>query len=79
VVDDLKEMVKGLHISIDTKGGVSQNRTITYKADDKPLDVVLDGMFKKVGLGYYIISNKKETYDGLLRIVAGKQRGYPDK
>lgn len=79
VVDELKDQVKGLLIQIDTKGGVSQNRSLTYKAEDKPLDEVLDGLFKKAGLGYYVISGKNNAYDGSIRIVAGKQRGYPDK
>ena len=77
VVDDLKQQVEGLGIRLDTKGGVSMNQTITYKADDKPLDEVLDGMFKKNDLGYIIISKPKDAYDGTLLIKKGKERGYP--
>ena len=77
VVDDIKSQVKGLGIRIDTKGGVSMNQTVTYKADDKPLDEVLDEMFKKIDLGYVIISKPRDAYDGTLFIKKGKERGYP--
>ena len=77
IVDDLKEQVKGLSIRIDVKGGVSQNRKITFKAKDKPLDEVLDEMFKKEELGYVVISKDKDAYDGGLLIKVGKERGYP--
>src|SRR4051812_34134520 len=41
VLEDLQDQVKGLRIKADLKGGVSQNRKITYKAKDKPLEEVL--------------------------------------
>src|SRR5262249_22150682 len=77
IVDDLKEQVKGLSIRIDVAGGVSQNRKITYKAKDKPLEEVLDEMFKKEELGYIVISKDKDAYDGSILIRAGQERGYP--
>lgn len=77
VVDDLKEQIPKLGIRIDTKGGVSQNQTVTFKADDKPLDEVLDGMFKKNDLGYIIVSKQNDAYDGTLLIKKGKERGFP--
>jgi len=69
---------------LDTKGGVSQNLTMTYKAADKPVEEVLDEMFKKNDMGYVVISQQNNAYDGLLKIVKGKNRGYetgkePDK
>jgi type II secretory pathway component GspD/PulD (secretin) len=79
IVDDLKDQVKGLHVRLDNKGGVSNNMTLTYKADDKPLDEVLDQMFKKYDLGYYVISQKNNAYDGTVLIVKGKARGYPEE
>ncbi len=78
-MDDLKDQVKGLKIILDTKGGVSRNRTLTYKGTDVPLEEALDGMFKKVGLGYIVISKKNNAYDGLLQIRQSKERGYPEK
>ena len=77
VVDDLKEQVKGLRFRIDNKGGVSNNQTVTFKADDVPLDEALAGMFKKNDLGYIVISNTRDAYDGTIMIKKGKERGYP--
>jgi hypothetical protein len=77
VVEDLKEQIKGLGIKLDTAGGVSKNIRITYKADKKPLRDVLDGMFRKNGLGYVVISKKGTAYDGNLLITRGSERGYP--
>ena len=77
VVDDLKDQVKGLHIQIDSKGGVSANQTITYTGKDVPLSDALDAMFKKNGLGFLVISKKGNAYDGILQIKQGKERGRP--
>jgi hypothetical protein len=77
VVDDLKEQVKGLHVQIDSKGGVSANQTITYSGTDAPLADALDAMFKKNGLGFLVVSKKGDAYDGILRIKQGKERGRP--
>ncbi len=76
VVDDLKEQVKGLKFLIDTAGGVSRNRTITYKAKDKSVEDILDGMLKKPALGYIVISRKGNAYDGLVQIRNSDERGY---
>lgn len=78
IVDELKSQVKGLRIKLDNKGGVSNNRKLSFKATDKPLDEVLDEMFKKEDLGYIVISNDKDSqYDGGLLFKTGKERGYP--
>ena len=79
VVDDLKEQVKGLRMQLDTKGGVSRNQTINYKAKGVPLEEALDQMFKKNGLGYIVISKKNNAYDGSIQIRQGKERGSPLK
>ena len=79
VVDDLKEQVKGLRMQLDTKGGVSRNQTINYKAKGVTLEEALDQMFKKNGLGYIVISRKNNAYDGSIQIRQGKERGNPLK
>lgn len=76
VVEDLKKQVKGLGIRIDTTGGVSMNLKITCKAEDKPLAEVLDEMFQKNGLGYVVISQTGNAYDGSLLLKQGRERGY---
>ena len=54
VVEDIKDQFNDkkmkLFIFLDTKGGVSRNRTLTYKAKDEPLEKIFDDMFKKLGL-----------------------------
>jgi hypothetical protein len=77
VKDDLEDQVKGLKILIDAKGGVSGNQTITFKAKDITVADALDQMFAKNGLGYIVISQKGDAYDGLVKIKQGKERGYP--
>ncbi len=82
VIDDIKEQIKDktkktLFVLKDNKGGVSNNTKFTYKADNKPLEAVLDEMFKKNDMGYVVVT--KGTYDGALMIVKGKARGYPEK
>jgi hypothetical protein len=78
-IDEIKDEIKGLSILLDTKGGVSRNQAITFSAKEKTLEEILDGMFKKNGLGYYVISNKGNAYDGSIWIKQGKERGYPLK
>lgn len=77
VVTEIKEHVKGLGIRLDTAGGVSQNIRIKYKADNKSLADILDGMFAKNGLGYIVISKDGDAYDGTVFIKQGKERGFP--
>ena len=84
VVDDIKDQVKDkakktFGVRLDNKGGVSNNTKFTYKADDKSLDEVLDEMLKKNDLGYIVVSQQGNAYDGTLLIVRGKARGYPAK
>ena len=79
VMDELKELVKGLKILLDTKGGVSRNKTLSFMAKNATLADVFDGLFKKQGLGYIIISKKGDAYDGLVQIRQGDERGYPIK
>jgi hypothetical protein len=82
VLDEIKDQIKdktrkSLAVLKDNKGGVSNNTKFTYKADDKPLEQVLDEMFKQNDLGYIVVT--KGTYDGALMIVKGGARGYPAK
>jgi hypothetical protein len=77
---ELKQLVEeagGGAISFQFDVGVSMNLTITYVGKDKTLAEVLDGMFQKNGLGYIVVSNEKERYDGWIKIKQGKERGYP--
>lgn len=78
--DQLKDKAKkNLGVRIDTKNGVSRNTKFTYKADNKALEEILDEMFKKNDLGYIVISQRGNAYDGTLLIVKGSARGYAAK
>lgn len=84
IIDDIKDQIKDttkktLGVRLDSKGGVSGNTKFTVKANDKPLEEVFDEMFKKFDMGYYVISQRGNAYDGTLLIVKGKARGYPEK
>jgi hypothetical protein len=76
VIEEIKdEHVKGLTFIYDT--GVSKNQAITYSGKDVTLAEAFDAMFKKNGLGYIVISGKKDAYDGSIKIKQGKERGFP--
>ena len=72
-IDDIKEQVKGLKARLDTKGGVCQPHA-HLQGQGQDGQGVLDGMFKKTGLGYIVISKKNNAYDGSLLIKMGNER-----
>jgi hypothetical protein len=78
-IDEIKDMVPGVIIQLDAKGGVSRNQAINFEGKDVTLADALDGMFKKNGLGYIIRSGKNDAYDGAIFIKQGKERGFPIK
>jgi hypothetical protein len=73
-LEEIKEKVPGVHALYAV--GVSRNQAINFEAKDKPVEDILAGMFAKNGLGYVVISNKKNARDGWLQIRQGKERGY---
>jgi hypothetical protein len=76
VMDEIKEKAPGIKIMLDTKGGVSQNIKVSFSGKDKTVEEVLNGLFEKSDLGYYIISVDKNAYDGLIKVTKGGERGY---
>src|SRR5579859_4287152 len=79
IIDEIQDQVKGVKIKVDTKGGVSANKRMTIKVKDVTLEEALDKMLGKEDLGYYVISDSKNAYDGSIFIKMGKERGYPAK
>jgi hypothetical protein len=79
VLADLKKQTEDISIRVDPKAGVNQNTKVTYKADDAPLDEVLDKMFKKYDLGYVIGTKKDGRYEGWLIINKSNARGVAEK
>lgn len=81
----LKEIFKDFSAQIEAKKlgvlsfapetGVSMNSRVTYKCADKPLEEVLDEMFKPLDLGYYVVSKEKDRYDGWIKVNKSSDRG----
>jgi type II secretory pathway component GspD/PulD (secretin) len=78
-MDEIKDSVKGIKFLLDSKGGVSRNSTVTYTAKDKSVEEIFDEMFKKLALGYIVISKKGNAYDGLVQVRKTDERGYEKK
>jgi hypothetical protein len=79
-VVDLKKAIEEAvgSVSFHLATGVSMNQKITYKADGKTLAEILDGMFKKNGLGYIVESKANDRMDGWIIIRQGTERGYAE-
>lgn len=63
-------------LSVRNDVGVSLNQRITYQAEDKPLEEVLDELLSINKLGYIVVSKEGDRYDGWLLITTGGERGY---
>ena len=49
---------------------------VTYSCKDKPLEVALDELFKKVGpLGYVVVSKDGDRHDGWILLTTTGERG----
>lgn len=77
IIEEIQDQIKGIKIQVDTKGGVSRNRRMTIQCKDVTLEEALDMMLGKEDLGYIVISDAKNAYDGSIFIKMGKERGYP--
>src|SRR5205823_2026788 len=76
VLEELSDQAK-VKFKPDLKGGISQNRKVTYTCKNKPLEAVLDEILKKEDWGYVVKSDDKDVqYDGAIVIKVGKERGY---
>jgi len=63
-------------LSVRYDVGVSMNQRITFAAKDEALEKILDGMLKKNGLGFIVVSKAGDRYDGWLLVKQGNERGY---
>jgi len=75
VVTEIKDNVEGIRLHVDNKGGVNNNKPITYSCKDKPLEDVLADLLGKNSWGYYV-NNKKDAYEGDIFIRVSDERGY---
>jgi hypothetical protein len=56
---------------------VSRNQKINLDVKDVTVADALAKMFEKNGLGYVVVSGKKDAYNGSVLIKQGKERGSP--
>lgn len=84
-LDDALQEIKALCVEkklgkfafrLDT--GVSRNQNVSFQGKAKTVAEVLDGFFKKNGLGYVVISDTQNPYDGAVKIKQGKERGFAE-
>jgi hypothetical protein len=70
------DMEAGKHVMWTYAADIQPAQPITFECRDKPLDDVLDTLFKKAGLGYVVVSQENDRRDGWVRVVLGDERGY---
>ncbi len=79
ITDDIKrEMDAPVAIKIDNTSGVSNNSKLTYKADNKTVEQILNELSEKAEFGWFIKSDPKDRNDGfvIIRRYKDKERGY---
>jgi len=79
IFDDIKrEANNKISFKIDNTTGMSNNARMSYKAKRISVEKVLNDLADKFEFGWYVISDKKDRYDGwvMLRKSKGKERGY---
>jgi hypothetical protein len=82
VVEEIKREFDGrLGIKIDNASGISNNSKVSIVATDQPLEKILNELSDKYDMGWYVLSNSKERYDGwiILRKSKYKERGFEGK
>jgi hypothetical protein len=79
ITEDIKrEMDKPVAFKIDNVSGVSNNSKLTYKADNKTVEEILNHLSDKGDFGWFVKSEPKDRYDGFvfIRKYKDKERGY---
>lgn len=81
ITEDIKrEMDSPVSFKIDNTTGVSNNSKLSYKADNKTVEEILNGLSDKGDFGWFVKSDPKDRNDGfvIIRKTSGKdkERGY---
>jgi hypothetical protein len=64
-------------LSVQQGNGVSMNARVSVMCKDKPVEEILDELFKPLNLGYYVVSKAGDRYDGFLHInTSPNDRGH---
>ena len=78
VLDDIKrEMDAPIAFKIDNTSGVSNNAKLTYKADNKTVEQILNDISDKGDFGWFVKADAKDRNDGfvIIRRYKDKERG----
>ncbi len=78
VLADLKKQVKELKWTLSKDAGLLDDLTVSYKAENQRLGMVIDALLERMGLGFVIVSEADSADDGHLLIRPGSERGEPD-
>jgi hypothetical protein len=70
------EMEHGKPVMWTYGDDIKPNQAVAFECQNKPLDDVLDALFKKLGLGYVVVSQDDERRDGWVRVTVGDERGF---
>lgn len=79
IFDEIKgEMDPAVAFKIDNASGISNNTKLTYKADNKAVEEILNEMSDKFEFGWIVKSDPKDRNDGfvIIRKAKEKERGY---
>jgi putative peptide zinc metalloprotease protein len=77
-LEQLSKQVAGLHLRLAPDQLALGNHPVEFAVEKRPLDVALPEFFTKYRIGYVIISDLVDEYDGWLQVAAGKERGSPE-
>jgi putative peptide zinc metalloprotease protein len=78
VLDKLQGQVRGFTPWLDPEGRVPADMRVSYDADKKPLNSLLDDLCERHGLGYVVVSDPGSPRDGWVQVKAGRERGTPE-
>ena len=70
------EMEQGKPVMWTYGADIKAAQPMTFECRDKPLEDVLDALFKKPGLGYVVVSQDDDRRDGWVKVVVGTERGF---
>jgi hypothetical protein len=72
-LEDKKLGTLSVHYGI----GISGNTKVSFSGKEVTAEDALDAIFKKLDLGYHVVSKEKDRYDGWIEVNRGTHRGYP--
>lgn len=70
------EMEQGKPVLWTYGDDIKASQMVAFESQNKPLDEVLDALFKKPGLGYVVVSQDDDRRDGWVRVTVGGERGF---